>query len=270
MKRRNRQSPFSLFSFQDIITGLCGILVLFVLIMVVDLVMRRDMASAPSVPAIVPDDPKASEASLLAEIETLEREIAAIRETLATRRIANAGGVSVERKDEADRDMSEKERRIAALVSRADALRTRLEKARDANAKSKRELLKMESTKRNLEAGLAEMNNRNGVTLIPERGNLKSPVYIVLGRGEVEIHRPLDSGAGPVRATQRDVAETVSSVLSPIDSETHTVVLLVRPSGAADMMPLADLVKSMGFACGRDPLEEDVDVAFGAASGGLQ
>lgn len=268
MNARSRTSPFSLFSFQDIITGLCGVLILLVLVMVVDLAMRRAVAPPPPVVAEAPEDPAATEARLLAEIEALEETIARIRAELATRRVAAADGVSEDRLEEAERDLSDKERRIAALLSQADALRMRLEKARDADARSRRILREMEDTRRELEAGLAVMRNRKGVTLIPERGNLKSPVYIVLGRGQVEIHRPLDKGARTVRVPQGETAEAVRAALDPLDRSTHTVVLIVRASGAADMMLLADLVKSMGFACGRDPLEEDVEVSFGAAEGG--
>lgn len=266
-RRRDRSSPLSLFSFQDIITGLCGIVILLVLVMVLDLVARRDTAPPPPVPD-APVDPAATEDALRSEIAALEEAIARAREALAKRRIATAGGVSAERLEEVNRDLSEREREIAALLSQLDAMKTRLEKARDADAQSKRALLEMEKTRRDLETALAALRDRKGVTLIPERGNLKSPVYIVLGRGQVEIHRPLDKGARAIRAPQRDVAETVRATLSPLDRKTHTVVLIVRPSGASDMMPLAELVKDMGFACGRDPLEEDADVSFGAPEGG--
>lgn len=268
MNRGKRASPFSLFSFQDIITGLCGIVILLVLVMVLDLATRRDGPS-PSAAVAVPDDPSATEKALMREIEKLEAEMARTRSELENRRLAVADGVSSERKEAADRELSEKERRIAALLSQLDAVRIRLEKARDADAASRRVLLEMERTRRNLESGLAAMKGGKGVTLVPERGNLKSPVYIVLGRGRVEIHRPLDKLSRPVRADQKDVAETVRKALSRLDASTHTVVLVVRPSGVADMMPVAELVRSMGFACGRDPLEEDAEVSFGVPEGGV-
>lgn len=268
MSRRDRPSPFSLFSFQDIITGLCGIVILLVLVMVIDLVSRRGAPPPPPASTEAPDDPAATELALLRETEALEAAIARTRAELETRRVAAADGVSAERQEEADRDLSEKERRIAALLSQLDALRTRLEKARDADSASRRVLHEMEQTRRRLEEGLAAMKDIKGVTLIPERGNVKSPVYIVLGRGLIEIHRPLDKGARAVRGPQRDTAETVRSTLSKLDRTTHTVILIVRPSGASDMMPVAELVKGMGFACGRDPLEEDAEVSFGAPEGG--
>ena len=267
MKRRDRSSPFSLFSFQDIITGLCGIIILFVLIMVLDLVARRDAVPPPPV-SDTPVDASATEASLRAEIAELEATIAAAREALAKQRIAMANGVSAERLEEANRDFSEREKEIAALLSQMDALKTRLEKALDADAQSKKVLLEMENTRRELERALAAMRVHKGITLIPERGNLKSPVYIVLGKGRVEIHRPLDKKAKAVRGSFQDLPDIVRNSLSPLDRSTHTVVLLVRASGAHQMAPVADLVRGMGFACGRDPLEEDVEVAFGPQEGG--
>lgn len=270
MKRGGSSSPLSLFSFQDIITGLCGVLVLFVLVMVLDLVVRRDAMLPSTVDTPVPEDPFASETALRREIGELEARTAEIRAELEKRRVVTAKGVSSERKEESEREISEKEREAAALLSQADALRTRLEKARGADAKSKKALQEMEATRRTLEAGLAEMKNHKGVTLIPERGNLKSPVYIVLGNAGVEIFRPVDKGAHPIRASRHEMAETIRNVLSLLDNATHMVVLLVRPSGADDMMPVAALVRTLGFACGRDPLEEDVAVAFGPANGGVR
>ena len=52
------------------------------------------------------------------------------------------------------------------------------------------------------------------------------------------------------------------------DHTTHTVILLVRPSGVDMMGELSELVKGLGFSCGRDPLEEDVEVSFGTMGGG--
>ena len=48
MKHSRRSTPFSLFSFQDIITGLCGIMIFFVLIMILDLVMKREPTAVQS------------------------------------------------------------------------------------------------------------------------------------------------------------------------------------------------------------------------------
>ncbi len=45
--RRKTGNPFSRFSFQDIITGLYGIMIFLVLIMLVDIITRRAAESAP-------------------------------------------------------------------------------------------------------------------------------------------------------------------------------------------------------------------------------
>lgn len=263
MKRRQRSSPFSLFSFQDIITGLCGVLVLFVLIMIVDLVSRR--SSSPDTPESAPvlQDVRTDAAVIAKEIETLRDRLAELRKQLAERRVETESGVSDERLEEAEREMDEKERMVAALLSQVNALETKLEKARNADAESKRILQEMEKTRRDLENGLAEMKSRNGITLIPERGNLKSPVYVVLSGKTVEIYRPLDRNAPADTFPVNDTfLSTLGRRLSTLDTSTHSVVLLVRPSGAWLMDRAAEKVRNLGFACGRDPLEEDVEIAF--------
>ena len=71
--RRKSQNPFSLFAFQDIITGLCGIMVFFVLVMLVDLISGREAPRTESEPTPI----EAKD-----DFDALRREIASLRETL--------------------------------------------------------------------------------------------------------------------------------------------------------------------------------------------
>ena len=256
MKRRSASSPISLFSFQDIITGLCGLLILFVLIMVIDLVIRRDGPPPPP----EPDRP-------MAEIQT---EIADLRETLDNmrrqveemrRKLSVA--LSREKADEARKDLSEKDRELSNLLAETKELETRLGKALDAKAKSAEKLKEMELARRNLEDSLDRLRKRNGITLIPERGYAKSPVFVVLGRGEVTVTAPLD--ASPRRNTfpENRLGEGLLQALSGFRPTTHSVVLIVRPSGVNAMDRAVELVKELGFSFGRDPLEEDKEISFG-------
>ena len=65
-----------------------------------------------------------------------------------------------------------------------------------------------------------------------------------------------------------NLRDGVTEALLDLDHTTHTVILLVRPSGVDMMDDLSRLTKSLGFSYGRDPLEEDVEVSIGEAGGG--
>ena len=121
----------------------------------------------------------------------------------------------------------------------------------------------MELARRNLEDSLNRLRKRNGITLIPERGYSKSPVFVVLGRGQVTVTAPLDENRREATFSEDVLGNRLRESLSRFDSTTHSVVLIVRPSGVDAMDRAVELVKSLGFSFGRDPLEENTEVSFG-------
>ena len=266
MKRFRRNTPFYLFSFQDIITGLCGIVILFVLIMLVDIVMERDPANVNTNEREIELEDRTDE--LRKEISALKDELSAIKESVKSVIVAVKDKAAPEISARLKKDLTEKEREIAALVSQVIDLRTRVAAAKDADAENRRKVREMEETRRLLENKLAAMKDKKGVTLIPEQGEFKLPVYIVLGRGGVEVLRPLKKTTYRKWYYFDEMKDGLSQELVNLDRTTHTVVLLVRPSGVMQMLPVAEMVRGYGLSCGRDPLEEDVDVSLGKTNGG--
>lgn len=266
MKRFRRNAPFSLFSFQDIVTGLCGIVILFVLVMLVDLVMKRDAATAR--PAEADDGLEDSPAELAREIEALKKELFKIKESAKSVIVAARDRAAPEVAARLGGELTEREREVAALVSQVADLRTRVAAAKDADAENRRKVREMEETRRILENRLAALKDRKGVTLIPERGESKIPVYLVLGCGGVEVLRPLKTELYRKWCFFDEIKVVLSAELLKLDHTTHTVVLLVRPSGVKKMQAIAEMVRGFGLSCGRDPLEEDVEVSLGKTNGG--
>ena len=262
MKRRSSSSPISLFSFQDIITGLCGLLILFVLIMVIDLVMRRD-GSSP-----LPPEPDQSIEEIQSEIAKLQATLSDLRGQVEEKRRKLAVALSREKADEARKNLSEKDRELSNLLAETKELETRFEKALDAQARSADKLKEMELARRNLEDSLEKLKKRNGITLIPERGYAKSPVFVVLGRGEITVAAPLDENSRAKTFPENRLGVDLRESLAGFSSSTHSVVLIVRPSGVEAMDRAVELVKNLGFSFGRDPLEEDKEVSFGNEKGG--
>lgn len=266
MKRFRRNTPFSLFSFQDIITGLCGIIILFVLIMLIDLVMKRDTVSNPSEQAEIELEDNTAE--LKKEIAELKDELQRLRQSVKSVIVAAADKAAPEIAAKLDRDLSGKEREVAAMLSQVADLRTRVAAAEKADAENKKRVRDMEATRRMLESKLAALKDKKGVTLIHERGEFKAPVYLVLGRGGVEVLRPLKKNTYRKWFFFDDLKSGLSEELQALDHTTHTVILLVRPSGIKKMQSVVDIVRGMGLSYGRDPLEEDVEVSLAKANGG--
>lgn len=264
MKRFRRNTPFSLFSFQDIITGLCGIIILFVLIMLVDLVMKRDQACSDDQNLELEDNTD----ELRMEIAVLKKELSAVKESVKSVIVATKEKAAPEVSAKLDKELTEKERTVAALVSQVVDLRTRVAAAKDADAENKKKVREMEETRRLLENKLAALKDKKGVTLIPERGEFKAPVYLVLGRGGVEVLRSLKKSIYRKWYFFDDIKDGLSKELAELDYTTHTVILLVRPSGIKRMQAVADMVRGYGLSYGRDPLEEDVEVSLGKTNGG--
>lgn len=268
MKKFRRNTPFSLFSFQDIITGLCGIIILFVLIMIVDLVLRRDPDNRTTEEQNVELEDRTEE--LRKEIEILRTELEKLKESAKLVVVAAKEKAAPEEASRLNKELSKKEREVAAMFSKVIDLRTRVAKAKEADAANRKKIREMEEIRRILENKLAELRNKKGVTLIPERGEFKTPVYLILGRGGVEFLRPLKSSTHRKWFSFNEVNDGLFNELVKLDCSVYTVILLVRPSGAKNMQRIANMVRSCGLSCGRDPLEEDVEVSLQKVNGGIK
>lgn len=261
MRRRRRDNPLSLFSFQDIITGLCGIMIFMVLVQVCGLTTKDGVAPSATVDSFA--EAEDTRGVLQAEIAALEKRLAAVKARAAQ------AVVAVPIKDRAapgeaealDAKLTEREQSVAALVSQVHDLETQVEAARESVAEDAARVREMERTRRLLEQQLARAKGRKGVTLIPERGVSRIPVYMVCSGTGLEIHRPFEKRPKG-RIAAADVAERLASYLDELDHTTHAVVLLVRPTGVAVMDRAVELLKERSFVYGRDPLEEGLEIAF--------
>lgn len=263
MRRRRRENPLSLFSFQDIITGLCGIMIFMVLVQIIDLVCGRDVhgASAP-----IPVETKDERDALKKEVSRLEGELQAIKRKSASSVVAVQDKARPADAEKIKADLTEKELIVAALVSQVHDLETQVEAARKADAEDAAKVREMERTRRLLEQQIAGMQRCRGVTLIPERGEFKIPIYMVCSWAGIDIHRPFERKPR-VRIGPDEIEAELNDFLGKLDHTTHSVVLLVRPSGVKCMNRAVELLKNHSFTYGRDPLEEHLEVAFEVREG---
>ena len=92
--------------------------------------------------------------------------------------------------------------------------------------------------------------------------------FMILGERKFEKHLEAIVSPENIQYFFDEIKEGLSRELVKLDYTTHTVILLVRPSGIKKMQAIADMVRGYGLSYGRDPLEEDVEVSLGKAGGG--
>lgn len=258
MKRRWRSSPVSLFSFQDIVTGTCGIMIFMVLVQILLLNVAPEAGEFT-----VGTDEETDALVLKREIRQLEAELAEIRVRSRKIAVASKDAARPGEYEKAAEALSEKERVVASLVSQVHDLETRVAAAKDADAKNEERIKEMERTRCLLEQQISDMKNSKGITLIPQRGSFKIPFYVICSSHGLEVLRPLDAGADNIAISAAEVERGFSGFLSRLDHTTHAAVLLVRPTGVEMMNRAVVLLKQNSFTYGRDPLEEWAVVSFG-------
>ena len=232
---------------------------LFVLVMCVGLIERRESPTEVSQPeSLVVDDLQ----KLRDEIGHLKEELAEVREKVRLVVVAARDKAAPEIADRMERELDAKSREALALRLQVEELRRRVVAAEAVDAENRRQRRELEEARRRLQERLVRIQNRKGVTLIPERGELKAPIYLICGRGGVELLLPQARSVSRKFFLADEMGKSLREELSKHDHTTHTVVILVRPSGIKYTQFLSDMLQEFGLTYGRDPLEEDVEVAL--------
>jgi len=252
--RRQHSSPLSLFSFQDLITGVSGIMILMVLVMLVDIVQRKSGSVLP--PKIVEQN----------DIDKVKLEV----ETLTEQYRVNASHLALtiiqtnrnELTDvvEVKQEVSQQERRLLALQSQVRELQMQLHKLVIDKTESERKRVETESIRAAFEVAIAK-TAENELTIIPERGYNKTPIYLDCSGRDVKVCFPIhkkDSQTIPVEGVQGELRKLAKH----FDSESNYFVLLIRPSSMSYAFTIEALLESIGFKTGRDPISESKILKF--------
>jgi hypothetical protein len=254
--------PISLFSFQDLITSLSGILILLVLLMAVDVAVRkaRPRATRPS-QEVVPD------------VERLRQTVASLKEQVAAKKQTMVAASSQDAVAAAEQ-MTDAERQNAALQDRADRLRAE-ETALEADLAAERAAAavrsrEMEPLRENLaklrEALAKEIENDRRVFYIPEEGVAKTPIVVECSGSSIRlgfINRNID----PMVMTPTSSGfKAFIQLVGKYSPEREYFVFMIKPSGVDYWETLRQAAFSAGFDVGHDALEESKTVGFRTAS----
>lgn len=225
--RINRDASISLFSFQDIITCLSGIMILLVLLLCVDIITQKILDATPS---------KASPSRSLPN----ETDEFPISDTLFIDPI------------EASRAKVEQ-----------DILSENIDKAtmmRDGLRAHHHELL---NKLNELESSFNSLSKDQRIAFIPEKGSNLAPVLVECSGKTIRLGGINNSKISSEQfSTDQDGQTAFIHSIKNLNKFQEYIVFLIKPSGVGYAMDLISKVKSIGFDVGYDTLIETEHVSF--------
>ncbi|MBQ7176986.1 MAG: hypothetical protein IJS08_06180 [Victivallales bacterium] len=274
---KNSESPISLFSFQDIITSLTGIMLTVVLLLALELINSRQKQAEAS--------PLAQELELAKQIRNaaekrkkeLEADIARLQEASMSSFKYDAEMLRINEqaiKEELEKieralsvakiEKAKLEEKMAEQSRRAEMLKDKQQKADEIKNKAE----KIAKENKLLEEKLGKVNEaldkkRKGVKISFSGGTDKKPVLVecskmlvrvsVFQSGEVKEFRP----ESPILT---DMVKDVVSYLSTLPSSMYYIVFLTKPSSGAylDFLQRYSSEK-LKHSLGEEPIYEEED-----------
>lgn len=255
MRGRRQQSPLSLFAFQDIITGVTGVVVLLTLILAVEL-LRRPPASSPS-------SEQASQA-LIVERDRLRDQNAQLRKSLQEtnnllERAANLP-VSALGSDEAELESraSALEAEVEDLDAQLDATRREAKEvlAKEQEVKQSLQLDQLRESVQLLEERLRREEQVRRIVYNPNPAQNNSPILLDLRPESIQVYRlgatePTQQFRDP--QLQRRVAACIAWARGHNPTREY-FVLLLRPGAMPVYRELTSRLEDIGFQLGVDLL----------------
>lgn len=275
MSRRGRSvAAISLFAFQDIITSVCGIVIVIVLLLAVELTNTRAVPEAKEQKTASVTDAMSPEAAVLREeIEELRRQqqsndsmISRAADLSAVELETRLGQLAVEQENLDDR-LAAAEAEKARLAKAAKA-----SKVRDTGMPAlKAKLVELETEQRGVRQEINEEENSNRVRFAFPRGQERAGVLVVVSEKQI-LAGPIDQSV----AHHRFVGD---AILPGYDNARRDFLnwarqsgpggyflFLIRPSGADMWDDLQPEVRSARVDFGFDLIDESEEV-FDSPSG---
>ena len=262
MRRRSRNGEVvSLFSFQDIMASVIGMLFFIVMIIALDVVAQGVAGDDIEVVPVT----EGELAELRQHVERLNEEVSRLSGLVAK----HSDDINLSKVDE--RDIVEE---IMGLNAKLKSLHGRIEEDEKLatslagkNRKTQMQYVEAKEVLKDIEDRVESLKNA------PERGQRAANVaYIIDERGDNLEPWLLEVSDKALRVASRDGASTVidfggAGEDSRMDRfyawvrgqnpRTHYFVLLIKPSGLAHSEEIGGKLKSRGFSIGTDLLPED-------------
>jgi phage terminase Nu1 subunit (DNA packaging protein) len=244
----------SLFSFQDLITSISGIMIFVTLLLAVDVAARLGALPHPA---------------LNSDPDSLRREVTALQAALAAMPVSDDWN-ALESARRAVRDDQRRLQAEAALQrarAAAVAVEARLAEEEADAAGAGARLTEARAILRKLQE---ERDARGEIAFIPDKPDDRKALLLECDAARVRVGILGDAAPPREFAADRAGLAALASHVASFDRRTTAVVAMIKPSGAGYAMRLVNRWREQGIAVGFDALEENKSIRFqsGAPRGG--
>lgn len=265
-RKRDQSSPISLFSFQDIITCVIGIMVLIVLIMILELLSRTENATPPPEQIIeAPSDTK----KIQNKVVFLEEEISKIKQKLEKSKnsLDQISEMSPNNIKEQTKTMENELKEKRKLLTDLRIKLKNVEKENEKIISIVNNVEKLQQEKDNLQENISEMEKYLADMILNKRVNYvaeitvdqKHPFLVECLRDKIITASIVDGEKSRIFDNPNEskrLTEFIEWVKSK-DEDMEYFLVLIKPSCIKTGNKIIGLIKNEGYDVGFDPIEED-------------
>jgi hypothetical protein len=273
MSRRGTSSnPISLFSFQDIITSVTGIMILITLLMALDLSQR--VVQSPRVQTIVISDQlQTATAQAEAEIRELESRLA-VRNTQLQQLAEYDRRRLLAESEDAKRHVEQLDAETLKLASQANNAQKRQAAIETRGHERADEVQRAEELSRKvaeLERKIEKLKSTNRIVYNPAQGASKSAWLVELTSQSIRA-APIGRATRPTEFAGKSAVEIALAFRQWVrgrDRNAEYFVLLIKPSGIDLFDQLRAELTTSGFEIGFDVVDDQVTVIDSETGAGV-
>ena len=235
-RRGSDEAPLTLFSFQDIITSLSGILILVVLLFIVEASKLKETPPPP--PGAV--DRTAEIINLRSQLAQLQAMVKAVRDAQTAKPLKD---------------------RQKALEARINDLLIKLALLREQNDRLASEIASNSTSLAVLRKEIKSKQETESVRFLAGPGS-KAPVLIVCSSVDFQCSR-LSAATGPKVLSAGVPGELLRYIKQNITPARQCLVFMLKPSSANYASALIKSLQNAGYDVGWDTLEEESRINLG-------
>jgi hypothetical protein len=277
MSRRGRGgTPISLFSFQDIITSVTGIMILVTLFLALEVIRRKEGSPQNRTKVLTQELIKASEqaAKVNSTLSANRRQIEQLRSALAGDESQLLDSVKVDADEVARKlsDLDELNKLMASELSESEARRReterQLEEMQSRETDKQQDKQTLEQLAKTVQAKVQELQKlrqANRVIFNPTQGDSKTPWLVEFTTTGI-LSAPIGKKEKPQSFPSVAAFKSWAAKRSKAG---EYFVLLVKPSTIEKFLDTRENLEKQGFDVGFDLLKDDqtaIDPELGAAS----
>ncbi len=266
VRRGVGDSALSLFSFQDVITGITGVMILVSLLLVLEVTSRK----LKEMPPIELESPVVEEEMQIGE---LERERAALAAE-AERKQGIIDALPDADRPELELQIGNEEVIQAHLTARLEQAKRKLNAAQEKDkragqekARSEGEIKKSETRIRELEEQIQKAEQENRLQFVFAE-TTKIPVIVECSAAAMRVHvmaatPETKDFPSPHKTDFKAAMVALKEWAKGRSRERDAFVVVIKPSAVAYASFVVELLANLGFDVGFEPLEEDRTVHMG-------